>query len=184
MNRTKKCDFFSSQSKLKWGRYTDIMKNLLQNTGFDELDRAILEELQQNGRISNADLARKVFLSPPAVHNRIKRLERENIIAQYAALLNFEEVGFGLMCFVYINLEQHNAAQWETFRDAISDMPLVLECYKQTGDYDVMMKVIAQTREQLNDFIDNQLSAIPGVCRIKTNVVIDELKSTTVVVLK
>lgn len=160
------------------------MKDLLQNTGFDELDRAILEELQVNGRISNADLARKVFLSPPAVHNRIKRLERQNIIANYVALLNREQVGYGLLCFVYLSLENHGAEHWQILRDAIADMPQVLECYQQTGDFDAVMKVAARTREELNYLINQELTAIPGVTRVKTNVVIDELKSTTVLALK
>lgn len=160
------------------------MKDVLKNTGFDELDRAILEELQINGRISNADLARKVFLSPPAVHNRLKRLERMQIIECYVALLNRENVGYGLMCFVYLSLEKHNPEYWATFQDAINTMPHVLECYQQTGDYDVMMKVVATDRNDLETFIHQQLSAVPGVCRVKTNMVIRDLKATTALSLK
>jgi Lrp/AsnC family transcriptional regulator, leucine-responsive regulatory protein len=160
------------------------MKDLLHNTGFDELDRVILEELQANGRISNADLARKVFLSAPAVHNRIKRLERSGIIRQYVALLDQEKVGYDLLCFVYINIENHSEADWQTFRDAIADMPHVIECYKQTGDYDAIMKVVARTREDLNKIIHQDIATIPGVCRVKTNMVIDAIKSTTAIALK
>src|SRR5215217_6333819 len=72
---------------------TNGMAKSLFDSGFDQLDRAILEELQVNSRISVADLARKIHLSPPAVHQRIKRLEREGVIQQYVALLNREMVG-------------------------------------------------------------------------------------------
>ncbi|MEL6268669.1 MAG: Lrp/AsnC family transcriptional regulator [Chloroflexota bacterium] len=156
----------------------------MKNTGFDELDRAILEELQVNGRISNADLARKVFLSPPAVHNRIKRMERQAIIARYVALLDREAVGYDLLCFVYLSLDNHDAESWQQFREAVAGMPQVLECYQQTGDYDVVMKVVAPTREDLNRLIHHDLTGLPGVCRVKTNVVIDEIKSTTTLALK
>lgn len=159
------------------------MRDLLNNTGFDEIDRAILEELQRNGRISNADLARKVFLSPPAVHNRIKRLEKQHIIADYVALLNRETVGYDYLCFVYISLDNHSPAQWQAFREAIANMPHVLECYQQTGDFDAVMKVVAHSRDELNHVIHDQLTNIPGVCRVKTNIVIDELKSTTALAL-
>ena len=160
------------------------MKNLLHNTGFDELDRVILEELQINGRISNADLARKVYLSAPAVHNRIKRLERSDIIAQYVALLSREQVGYDLLCFVYLSIENHSETYWNTFREAIAAIPQILECYQQTGDFDVVMKVVAQTREDLNKIIHQDIATIPGVCRVKTNMVIDEIKSTTILALK
>ncbi|MEM6529574.1 MAG: Lrp/AsnC family transcriptional regulator, partial [Chloroflexota bacterium] len=141
------------------------MKNLLNDTGFDELDRAILEELQRNGRISNADLARKVFLSPPAVHNRIKRLERNNIITEYVALVDRESVGYDLLCFVYLSLDKHDAEHWQNFREAVAAVPQVLECYQQTGDFDVIMKVVASSREALNRLIHDELSGLPGVCR-------------------
>lgn len=160
------------------------MKNLLNDTGFDELDRAILEELQRNGRISNADLARKVFLSPPAVHNRIKRLERNNIITEYVALVDRESVGYDLLCFVYLSLDKHDAEHWQNFREAVAAVPQVLECYQQTGDFDVIMKVVASSREALNRLIHGELSGLPGVCRVKTNLVIDEIKATTTLNLK
>jgi Lrp/AsnC family transcriptional regulator, leucine-responsive regulatory protein len=160
------------------------MNNLLNNSGFDEIDRAILEELQVNGRVSNADLARKVFLSAPAVHNRIKRLERGDIIMRYVALLNREHVGYDLLCFVYASMENHTADSWQTFRQAIADIPQILECYQQTGDFDVVMKVVAQTRDDLNHIIHEQIMKIPGVCRVKTNMVIGEIKASTKLVLK
>jgi len=71
---------------------------------FDRLDRAIVEELQVNGRISVADLARKVYLSPPAVYQRIKRLERAGMIRQYVALVSREMAGCDLMCFIRLSL--------------------------------------------------------------------------------
>lgn len=160
------------------------MKKLLHNTGFDELDRAILEELQANGRISNADLARKIHLSQPAVHNRIKRLEKQGIIEQYVALLNREVVGYDLLCFVYLSLEGHSATNWEAFQTAIDGYPEVLECHQMTGDYDVLMKVVARNRSHLDQFLHKRLTTLPFVTRIKADVAIKQLKSSTNLALK
>jgi len=99
---------------------------------FDQLDRAILEELQVNGRISVADLARKIFLSPPAVYQRIKRLERAGMIRQYVALLDYE-------------MADHKA---------------------------------------LERFISEHLMTLPGIEKIETSVVLNEIKVTTAVALK
>src|SRR5688572_6339431 len=84
------------------------MKKALENRGYDNLDITILEELQMNGRISVADLARKIHLSQPAVHHRIKRLEREGIIQRYVALLDMEAIGYDLLCFVNLSLHPHS----------------------------------------------------------------------------
>ncbi|MEO0563254.1 MAG: Lrp/AsnC family transcriptional regulator, partial [Chloroflexota bacterium] len=139
----------------------------MENSGFDGIDRAILEELQNNGRISNADLARKIYLSPPAVHNRIKRLEKAGIIDGYVALLDRESVGYTLMAFVYLTLSVHDAEHWGRLQTTVRGLPQVTECYQQTGEFDVMMKVVVTSREDLNRLIADQISTIPGVCRVK-----------------
>jgi Lrp/AsnC family leucine-responsive transcriptional regulator len=160
------------------------MNSFISESGFDGIDHAILDTLQANGRVSNADLARQIYLSPPAVHNRIKRLERAGIIEQYVALVNRESLGYGLLCFVYLTMERHDAEHWNRFREAIAEQSQIIECYQQTGDFDVVMKIIATSRDDLNQLISQKISTIPGVCRVKTNVVIDEIKATTALPLK
>lgn len=160
------------------------MKKTLQTKGFDELDRAILEELQINGRISNADLARKIHLSQPAVHNRIKRLEKRGVIQQYVALLNREEVGYDLLCFIYLNLESHTPESWQAFSTVVQSIPEILECYQVTGEYDVMMKVVAQNRSDLELLIHEKLMILPFIKQTKVNIVMSDAKESTALSLK
>ena len=95
-------------------------------TEMDELDRSILRVLQVNGRISNADLARQINLSPPAVHARMKRLEQQGVIQQYVALLDREQVGYDMLCFVNVSLALHQREHVDNFRQLVREMPEVL----------------------------------------------------------
>lgn len=160
------------------------MKNILHDIGFDELDRAILNELQSNCRISNAELARKIHLSQPAVHNRIKRLEKQGVIQTYSAILDRDVVGFDLLCFIHITMDAHTPETMEPFEQAIAALPQVLEFHRLTGDYDALLKAVLRDRRDLERFIKDDLTPIEGVRRIKTSVVLDEIKSTTALPLK
>ena len=160
------------------------MKKWLQDSGFDELDVAILEALQNNGRISVADLARKIHLSQPAIHNRIRRLEREGVIRQYVALLDREIVGYDLLCFIQISLQAHSHDQISLLQEAISQMPPVLECFRLVGNYDLILKIAVRDRKALDEFVANHLAKVPGVDRIQTSLVLNEIKATTALSLK
>jgi len=150
-----------------------------QNSTLDGLDRAILKILQTNARISNVELARRVNLSPPAIHARLKRLEQQGYIREYAALLDREKVGYDMLCFVHINLQLHQHEQVETVRNAIQNMPEVLECYHITGAVDYLLKVVVHNRKDLERFVMHRLTPIPGVARIQTSLVLTEVKCTT-----
>lgn len=160
------------------------MKTNLQRNGYDELDLAILEELQANGRISVADLARKIFLSQPALHNRIKRLEREGIIDQYVALLNREIIGYDLMCFIQISIQPHSMEQISRVEALVNEMPEVLECYRVTGDYDLLLKVVVMNTRILDAFVAQKLTVLEGIDRVQTSVVMHEVKATTRLALR
>ncbi len=150
------------------------------NNSLDELDRTILLTLQQNGRISNSELAQRINLSPPATHARIKRLEQRGYIGQYTALLNREAIGYDMLCFVHISLQLHQPEQVERIRAAIQDMPEVLECYHLTGEFDYLLKVVIKNRKDLERFVVNRLTSVPGLARIHTSLVLNEVKSTTI----
>ncbi len=145
----------------------------------DSLDRAILAELQANARISNAALARRVNLSPPAVHARIRRLERQGFIRQYTALLDREKMGYDMLCFVHVSLRTHGPKQVEEFRQALREMPEVLECYHVTGEFDYLLKVVIRNRGDLERFIIKRLTPAPGIGRIHTSLVLSPIKETT-----
>jgi DNA-binding Lrp family transcriptional regulator len=145
----------------------------------DDLDRQILLILQTNGRLPNAELARKLNLSPPATHARLRRLETEGLIDHYAAILDREQAGFDMLCFIQIGLQLHQPEQVEAVRTAIRKMPEVLECHHITGEYDYLLKVVIRNRKDLERFVIERLTPVPGVARIQTSLVLTEVKSTT-----
>jgi DNA-binding Lrp family transcriptional regulator len=150
----------------------------------DELDMIILGILQSDGRISNAELARRVNLSPPATLARVRRLEESGYIENYVALVNRQQAGYDMFCFVRVSLQLHDTEQVTGFREAVQHMPEVLECHHVTGDYDYLLKVVAHNTKDLEDFLINRLTPIPGVARIYTSLVLNEVKSSTVIPVK
>ncbi|MGQ9909905.1 MAG: Lrp/AsnC family transcriptional regulator [Candidatus Flexifilum sp.] len=155
------------------------MSTPFQRSGFDQLDRAILRELQVNGRISVADLARQIHLSPPAVHQRIKRLERAGLIQRYVALVDREAIGWDVMGFVRVSIQPHNRETLDGFRARIVDLPEVLECYHTAGAFDLLLKVVVRDHRALEAFLQEHLMTLPGVERVETTLVLSEMKSTT-----
>lgn len=151
----------------------------LKNDALDELDLAILKVLQTDGRIRNVELANRVNLSPPAVHARIKRLEQQGYVKHYAALLDRERMGYDMLCFVHVSLQLHQTEQVRNFRTHIREMPEVLECYHVTGEHDYLLKVVVHNRKDLERFVIDRLTPIPGVARIHTSLVLTEVKSVT-----
>lgn len=145
----------------------------------DELDRRILIELQCDARIANAELARRLNLSPPAVHARVRRLEEQGYIRGYCALLDRERLGFDMLCFIQISLQLHQIDQVNHFRSQIQEIPAVLECHHVTGEYDYLLKVVVHNRQELERLVMEKLTPIPGVARIHTSLVFSEIKAST-----
>ena len=145
----------------------------------DELDQAILQILQTDGRISNADLARQVNLSPPAVHARVRRLEEAGLISGYVALLDWGQLGYDMLCFIHISLKQHTPETVADFRAAVQDLPEVLECHHVTGESDYLLKVAIRNRQDLERFVVDRLTPVPGIGRIHTSLALAEVKNTT-----
>ena len=145
----------------------------------DELDCRLLAELQRDARIANAELARRLNLSPPAVHARLRRLEEQGFIRGYTALLDREKLGFDMLCFIQISLQLHQNEQAMHFRTAIQQLVEVLECHHVTGEYDYLLKVAVRNRQELEQLVMQKLTSIPGVARIYTNLVFSEIKAST-----
>jgi DNA-binding Lrp family transcriptional regulator len=149
------------------------------NESLDDLDKAILELLQRDGRISNVELAHRISLSPPAIHARLKRFEQRGYIRQYVALLDREKFGYDMLCFIEVSLQLHQSEQVENFRQMMQQMPEVLECHHLTGEYDYLLKVVVRNRAELKRFVVKRLTPIPGIARIHTSLVLSEVKQTT-----
>ena len=146
---------------------------------FDEVDLNILRLLQENGRITNADLARRVGLSPPSVLQRVRKLEDQKLITGYTALLNREAMGFGLVVIAMVSLALHQEQPIERFRKAARSMPEVLECLHVSGDFDFLLKIVVKDMKSYEQFIREKLSAIKGVGKIQSCFVLAENKQTT-----
>jgi DNA-binding Lrp family transcriptional regulator len=144
----------------------------------DNIDKSLLRALQEDGRLSNVELARKVTLSPPATHTRLKRLEKDGYVRQYTAIVDREKAGYDLLCFLHIGLQMHQVTQVEKFREATRKMPEVLECHHITGEYDYLLKVVLKNRKDLERFVVDKITPIPGVARIHTSLVLAEVKAT------
>jgi Lrp/AsnC family leucine-responsive transcriptional regulator len=149
-----------------------------QSIMLDKVDKSLLRSLQADGRLSNVELARKISLSPPAAHARLRRLEKDGYIRQYTAVVDREKAGYDLLCFIHISLQMHQVTQVEKFREATRKMPEVLECHHITGEYDYLLKVVLRNRKDLERFVVDKLTPIPGVARIHTSLVFTEVKST------
>jgi Lrp/AsnC family transcriptional regulator, leucine-responsive regulatory protein len=145
----------------------------------NEIDIAILNALQEDARISNAELARRVNLSPPATLARVRRLEENGFIKGYSALINRQGAGYDMLCFVRVSLQLHDTDQVKGFHQAVLQMPEVLECHFVTGDHDYLLKVVAHNSEDLENFLINRLTPIPGIAQIHTSLVLREVKNTT-----
>ena len=154
-----------------------MIKNSQENM-LDEIDLALLRSLQTEGRLSNVELARKINLSPPATLARMRRLEKDGYIRQYTAVVDREKAGYDLLCFIHISLQMHKVEQVEKFREATRRMPEVLECHHITGEHDYLLKVVLKNRKDLERFVVDKITPIPGVARIQTSLVLTEVKAT------
>jgi Lrp/AsnC family leucine-responsive transcriptional regulator len=144
----------------------------------DGIDHSILGLLQADGRVSNAEIARRIGLSAPATHARIRRLEEAGVIRQYATLLDRETMGFDMVCFISVSLQLHQFDAIERFKELVQDMPEVLECHHITGEFDYLLKAVFRNRDELQEFVVNKLTPIPGMARINTSLVLIEIKAT------
>ena len=143
----------------------------------DKVDIQILDLLQREAKLSNIEISKRVNLSPPAVHIRIKRLENEGFIKRQVAILNQEKLGFDLLCFIFMSTNIHQAEKLDALENALRSMPEVLECHCLTGEYDYLLKIANRDRKELEAFI-RKLNKL-GITRIQTSLALREIKDST-----
>ncbi|MCK5042375.1 MAG: Lrp/AsnC family transcriptional regulator [Sphingomonadales bacterium] len=135
----------------------------------DNIDRAILNNLQNDGRLSNVELSKLVGLSESACLRRVKNLEENDIIGKYVMLMNQAAAGKPDNVFVQVTL---NSQQQETllkFEDAVKHVPEVMECYLMSGDQDYMLRVVVKDARDYERIHMTVLTSLPEVSRIKSN---------------
>ncbi len=144
----------------------------------DEKDLAILRLLQQNAKMTVREIATQVHLSPTPVHERIKRLEESGVIRQYVALVDHTKVKKGLMVICYVSLKEHNKQSGAKFIKAIHELHEVIECYNISGEFDFMLKVVAENMDAYYDFHVNKLSLIENMGRLQSIFIMGVIKQT------
>jgi DNA-binding Lrp family transcriptional regulator len=145
----------------------------------DDLDRRLLAFLQDDARTSNAELARRFHLSAPGLQKRLTKLEQRGVIKRYATIVQREAVGLDLLCFVHVMLAHHRPESVKRFPGRIEHMPEVLECHFLTGEFDYLMKVVLKNHDHLEQFLFEKLMKVDGVDRIRTSIVVKEVKAST-----
>ena len=148
----------------------------------DERDLAILRILQQNARATVKEIADQINLSTTPVHERIKRLESQGVIKQYATLLQPAKVQKGLMVICYVSHKQHNKSAGAKFIKGILEMPEVIECYNISGEFDFMLKVVAEHMDDYYHFHVNKLSQAENIGHLQSVFVMGVIKETHVLV--
>ena len=145
----------------------------------DTIDRAILNALQNQGRISNAELAELVNLSPSACHRRVQRLEKDGFIKQYVALLNARKIGLPTTVFVEIRLSAQADEVLDNFEKAVARIPDVLECHLMAGTADYILKVVAENTEDFARIHRQHLTRLPGVAQMQSSFALRTVFKTT-----
>ncbi|MEM7799122.1 MAG: Lrp/AsnC family transcriptional regulator [Chloroflexota bacterium] len=147
----------------------------------DKKDRILLNALQKNSRLTISELAELVDLSISGVQKRLKKIEDYGFFNHFSAVLNRKHLGLTLLCFVEVNLRAHVRQDVAEFDRLIQELPEVLECHRLTGGADYLLKIVAYDREHLDYFLMDVLMALPAVDKLKTSIVLKEIKETTMV---
>ncbi|MBA3692918.1 MAG: Lrp/AsnC family transcriptional regulator [Acidobacteria bacterium] len=146
----------------------------------NEIDIKILNIVQQDARISNAEIARQVGLAPSAVLERVRKLEERGVIRGYAAEIDAAQVGFGLTAFVFVRTNEC-CSETDKF---LAEIPEVLEVHDVAGDDSYLLKVRAKNTEELARLLRERLKNVPNVASTKTTVVLQTIKETTALPLE
>ena len=146
----------------------------------DALDRRILRELQDDGRISNVELARRVGISPPPCLRRLRALEEAGYIKGYRALLDAKLLGYDVTVFALVHLSSQADADLKQFEEFVRGQPLVRECWMLSGEIDFILKCVAPDLKTYQSFV-TELTAAPHVRNVKTSLTLRNSKDAALV---
>ena len=134
----------------------------------DKIDRKILRDLQEDGRMTNVELARRAGISAPPCLRRVRALEAANFIRGYHADLNAEGLGYGVTVFAQVGLSSQAEADLTAFESLVKEWPQVRECYMLAGETDFLLKVVAPDWDTYQRFLTTELTAAPNVSHVKS----------------
>ena len=146
----------------------------------DRYDRRILEVLQEEGRISNQELADRIGLSPSPCLRRVKALEEGGVLTAYRALVDSRKLGLTLMALIYISMDRHTPDRFANFEAKVKELPEVLECLLVTGqDADYQLKVVVGDMDAYQELLLNKITRIQGVTGVHSSFVLRKVVDKT-----
>lgn len=151
----------------------------MQPTALDAKDRSILRLLQLEGRLSNAELAERVHLSPSACLRRVRTLEDSGLIASYAMLLDQRRAGFDGNAFVQVTLDGQGRTVLNAFEAAVKQVPQILECWLLAGQADYLLRVVYRDSTDLERLHAEIITQLPHVVRVQSTLTLRTVKKTT-----
>jgi Lrp/AsnC family transcriptional regulator, leucine-responsive regulatory protein len=146
----------------------------------DKIDLKILKELQENSKITNIELSKKIGLSPAPTLGRVQRLEKSGMISSYHAKVNMSELGLGFTALIQVSLTRQINNAIQNFIKQINEIDNIVECFQLTGNFDYQLKVIVADIPAFDKLITEKLSNIEEIRQMQTMVVLSTVKSTTV----
>ena len=143
----------------------------------DRTDLKILKKLQDNGRITNVELAEYAGISAPPCLRRVRSLEKSNVIRGYNADINPNSLGYGITVFTQVKLESNKDIDIKSFEDKVATYNMVRECHLLSGDIDYLLKIVAKDWDSYQHFLTSELSAIDNVSSVKTSPIVKTSKA-------
>ena len=150
--------------------------DIAMSDSLDAIDRKILEAVQQEGRISNVDLAARIHLSAPQCFRRVRSLEERGVIRGYRADVAPEAVGYGVTAYVSVSVGGGDFGRVREIEAEIRAFPQILECYSVSGEDDYLLKVVAQDLKSLSNFLTDRLMQVPGIDDVRSMICLEEIK--------
>lgn len=146
----------------------------------DKIDRRILMQLQGDAKQNTKEIASKVGLSLTPTYERIKKLEQQQIIKSYVALLNRSKLGKQIVAYCQVTLSKHQKKLIDNFKKKTLLFPEIMECHHVSGNYDFLLKVVTDDINEFHEFINGKLSVVEEISTIQTSFVMNSVKDSTV----
>ena len=140
----------------------------------DAIDRKILDALQRDASLTNAQLAERINLSPTPCLRRVRRLEKEGIIQGYTARLDGKALGIGIAAFVFVKLDRHSVQNAKQFENKVQKLPQITECCVISGDYDYVLRIVARDLESYEHFMKEKLAQIEGIRDASSTIILSQ----------
>ncbi len=142
----------------------------------DQIDRQLLAELQDDGRMTNVDLAAKVGLTAPPCLRRVRALEESGVIKGYHAELDAAQLGYAITVFALVSLKSQAEESLRQFEDHMRGLPQVRECHMLNGEIDFILKIVSKDLQSFQEFLTSKITPAPNVASVKTSLTIRTAK--------